>query len=516
MLRAPGVNKKPKATRSGGFHVKTGSEIQVVLAKPKQIRSRIRHVKCDEAKPSCLQCSKTGRTCDGYEDKPPIIFKPQSRARWNTTPDKPLPSIFALAPRFSSDESEIRSFDFFRSGIGPVMFQAFNLSVMDRVIMQLAHSDDTVKHAVVALGSLGEQLSKYKSHSPLALERDSHLRFARVQNAKAICQLRRQLSNGQQQSIELALIACFLFVIFDFLLGDDQSSYAHLKAGLKILRRCYAIQEGVTISNDRALFVAQSPLVIDFARIFTEMDLHAAIWLGLTSCQSPPFIGILNVKTAEAPAKVFLTLEDAADSLHSKSMKIHMLRHSLAEYDSSTSHMAVIPMHMQSERQERLSDLLTWPPALDKLLEQIPYTAESARRLTLMKMNYVSTFINISTVLQPRLADKYLELTPFFRQILGFARMLLRPATMENRVNLLRAIAFNEVEKGSDDIPMFAFVAGVIQPLHLVAEKCVDSSLCREAIALLEETPWREGAWDSLTMATIARRKLETRTSDAS
>ena len=177
--------------------------------------------------------------------------------------------------------------------------------------------------------------------------------------------------------------------------------------------------------------------------------------------------------------------------------------------------VAEIPMHIQSERQELLSDLRTWPPALDKLLEHIPYTAECARRTILMKMNYVSTFINISTVLQPYVADKYLEFTPSFRQILSLAEMLLRPATVQSRQDLLRAIAINNVENASIDIPMFAFVAGAIQPLHLVAEKCVDSSLCREAIALLEERPWKEGAWDSTTMAAIAKRKLAARTADS-
>ena len=302
--------------------------------------ARIRHVKCDEAKPACVQCSKTGRVCDGYEDKSSVTTIQRSRTRWNVTPkNQPLPSIFRLAPRFSGDENEIHSFDFFRSCIGPIVFQAFNLSVVDQMIMQLAHSDNTVKHAVVALGSLGEQLAKYRSLGPLALNRDSRLHFARVQNAQAICQLRKQLSNGQQQSIELALIACFLFVIFDFLLGDDESSFAHLKAGLNILRDCYPIQEGATIAVDRALFVAQSPLIVDFARIFTEMDLHAAIWLGLTTCQSRPLIGLMNGTIGEKAAKVFSTLEDAADSLHFQLMSIHMFRHSLAEYDSTSYHM---------------------------------------------------------------------------------------------------------------------------------------------------------------------------------
>ena len=178
--------------------------------------------------------------------------------------------------------------------------------------------------------------------------------------------------------------------------------------------------------------------------------------------------------------------------------------------------IAEIPMRIRSEGQELLSDLRAWPSALDKLLENIPYTAECARRTILMRMNYVSTFINISTVLQPYLVDKYLEFTPSFRQILSLAKMLLRPATMENRADLLHAIAINHAEKCSDDIPMFDFVAGAIQPLHMVAEKCVDGSICREAIALLEERPWKEGAWDSITMAAIARRKLEGRVLEVS
>lgn len=173
-------------------------------------------------------------------------------------------------------------------------------------------------------------------------------------------------------------------------------------------------------------------------------------------------------------------------------------------------------MRIQSERQELLSDLRAWPPALDEFLEHGPYTAECARRTMLLKMNYISTFINISTVLQPDMADNYLEFTPSFRQILSLATMLLRPATTESRVDLLRAITLNIVEKDSNDIPMFAFVPGAIQPLHVVAEKCVDSSLCREAIALLEERPWKEGAWDSTTMAAIARRKLAARSLDVS
>lgn len=172
---------------------------------------------------------------------------------------------------------------------------------------------------------------------------------------------------------------------------------------------------------------------------------------------------------------------------------------------------AGLPFHVQAQKEGLLFELRTWPSALDTLLDRIPYTAECARRITLMKMNYFSTFINISTLSQPCGTEKYRELTPIFRQILDLAKILLCPATAESRADLMRAILVNSWETDSGDLRLFAFVAGVIQPLHMVADKCVDVTLCEEALELLEDMPWREGAWDSAVMASIARRRLRQR-----
>ena len=133
-----------------------------------------------------------------------------------------------------------------------------------------------------------------------------------------------------------------------------------------------------------------------------------------------------------------------------------------------------------------------------------------------MRMMYYSTLINLSTSLQPCGSENYRTYTHVFRQIVNLAATLLRPATTCNRTELLRIIAINNAERDSANLPMFAFVSGAIQPLHMVADKCCDISICIEAIELLEETPWREGAWDSTVMANIARRKLQQRKEDHS
>lgn len=418
--------------------------------------------------------------------------------------------------------------------------------------MQLSCTDNTVKHAVVALGSIGEHLMKDRSLTMKTLYQDKSLRFAHEQNTKAIQQLRRHLISGKDQSIELTLISCFLFIIFDFFFGDDVSSHAHLKAGINILKGCLPMDRCNTTLGTPSLRNAAISELID---LFTVMDLHAAIWLGLSSFQLPPLPINGNKILSTRPLSCFQSLEEACDSLSVQLMRTHVFNHSLVAYESNActagtslnvprfechsrsskrfhlyrkrQHVFVaewhcserymliaqieVPFHLLARKAEFLFDLRTWLPALDALLETIPVTGETTRRVSLMKMVYLATFINLSTLLQPPEINKYHKYNSIFEQIVDLAKWLLRPASTENRDDLLRIITINNAETDSKNLPMFAFVAGAIQPLHMVAEKCCDTRLCLEAIGLLEERPWKEGAWDSTVMATIARRKLQER-----
>ena len=297
---------------------------------------RIRHVKCDEGKPSCAQCTKTGRVCDGYE-KPPCTRVAQPKATSYCSPYPTVPNTRTIAPRLLGNNDEARSFEFFQHVLGPSVFDAFsNLAAVDQLTMQLSHSDGVVKHAVVALGSIGEQLMKDRSLSLKRSDHDKSLHFAHVQNVKAIQQLRKQLSCGKQQSVELTLLCCFLFIIFDFFYGDDVSSHAHLKAGLQILHSCIPQGMRSTESTNLRKWKTPSPILGDFARIFSVMDLHAAVWLGLSSFQSPPLVDVSNGVLSDKPISVFNTLEDASYSLNFQLMRIHVFHHSLAPYRSAS------------------------------------------------------------------------------------------------------------------------------------------------------------------------------------
>lgn len=53
--------------------------------------------------------------------------------------------------------------------------------------------------------------------------------------------------------------------------------------------------------------------------------------------------------------------------------------------------------------------------------------------------------------------------------------------------------------------PMFAFDMQNVWPLFVVAKKCRDPVVRREAVRLLIEWPRREGIWDSVVAAAISK-----------
>ena len=129
-----------------------------------------------------------------------------------------------------------------------------------------------------------------------------------------------------------------------------------------------------------------------------------------------------------------------------------------------------------------------------------------------MRANYHSLLINLSTLFTPLSPSPFTTFTPNFEHILANVSSILYSASSSSsavaaRKELVRAMAANCAEPDPENISILAFAVGAIQPLFLVATKCEDVGMRMEAVKMLEEQPWREGAWDSVVMAGIARRR---------
>lgn len=459
-------------------------------------------MKCDEEKPACRKCRDTGRICDGYAKRdvadkaavPSLLYG----KLWQQSYSAVVGSFYA----FLTSGEERRHFDYFQSQTRQQISSAFGSSTQaHQLILQGSHSNTSIKHTVLALGSLGEQIYENQVLGQHKAEEDSRLLYTDTQYSRAITELQKDLNSFKNPPIELILTSCLLLSLFDFLRGESIRAQVHLRAGIDILCRFYT-NELSALKDIPKDHIQQPSLVRDFAIIFSVMDLHAAIWLGSLP-QFPPLLPQLSNGGPELDEMPRASLDDVSYRLNCQVVRAHVFHHKHTSCPKSTALDTRIPFHVQAEKQRLLYELEQWPSALTAcLLTMPPLTPHESRRITLMRMNYKSLYITLSAMLCPASPSLYAAFTRLFTQILADATSLFE---YSDRQSLLCAVAANCKEYVPLKMPLFAFVVGAIQPLYLTATRCVDPRMCEQAVRMLEQEPWREGAWNSIVMARLAR-----------
>ncbi len=196
-------------------------------------QSRLRRIKCDEAKPSCQKCSSTGRRCEGYFYS---AFTPPSSTPSSSQHSSSPETITALSPceisqlsrsrthspltfmqpinKLSTDR-ERRCFKFFQDHTVTQLDGFFNSPFwqqMSRLLLQTAYHEPAVRHAAVALGALHEGFELgYQPNLGVAKEED----FAVQQYVKALGYLVEPIQKRGKQAADVALVTCILFVCFE-------------------------------------------------------------------------------------------------------------------------------------------------------------------------------------------------------------------------------------------------------------------------------------------------------------
>lgn len=471
--------------------------------------SRIRHVKCDEEKPACLKCRSTGRTCDGYLTN----TKRRTPVETIATPSSPdfassqilhahhFSIVTGLTPSISGTTQERHCFEYFRFQIGQELSYVLLPESTYKYVLQACHSDDAIKSAVIAIGSMGQRLRVNHLLTSDNTQANGLQDFAQLQYCKALRHLRAQMCSDPARSVELAIISCFLFTIFEFLQGNDAGSLVHLRSGLNILRR-ESKTNGVTPGRDS--------LRREITRIFSVLDMAATMWLGLRSLQSPAIMPLEEwASFAPDPPSLnhFLDLDDAAAALNYQITRMYQCRRWVTPSDISS---IINCPKAYAQCRDFMAELEQWPAALDALLDSMEQSAlnvEMQNRVSVMQMNYKTVVIQTTLCLERR-DEQYVgdEHEAEYRQILSLAESIIFPMDEATKSRIDGVILANN--RGPNPMPLFSFFAGIIHPLFVVAVNCRNLSASQEAVSLLSTTPWREGAWDSCSMARIAGRKI--------
>lgn len=197
--------------------------IQIAYGPITDLEDRIRKVKCDETKPFCQRCHKTGRKCDGYFD-PRALTK--RRSMKDVSPhDQVLGSLLE-----SAAPEEKRAFWFFHQCTAPCISGDFDAIFWRVVVLQTCQTEPALRHAVLAVSSLHESLGGAWPFPNGSIARPQQS----LQYNRAITHFTEQMKNPHTKPL-VSLLTCILFVCIEYMQGKHKESLIHLEQGRQLL-----------------------------------------------------------------------------------------------------------------------------------------------------------------------------------------------------------------------------------------------------------------------------------------
>ncbi|MCJ1478076.1 hypothetical protein MMC13_006751 [Lambiella insularis] len=481
---------RPKRTRASLPKVRTGC-----------MTCKIRHVKCDEQKPSCVKCIRTGRVCDGYSR----FFTAHSdwEQKRQVIPYVKITPLQNLDVRLPGSDKERRSFDFFRVQTLAELEISLHTPTWNRLILQLSHNNPIVRHAAVALGAIGERFFIHDVSTPHNQEANACHDYGLLHYQKALGSLREHICRKGEDTISLILISCFLFICFEFMQGNEAGVLAHLQSGLNIVRGL----EAKTYEAASSLICSRSSssLDIDIKRVYTILDVQATLWLGSNEVEGTRITEPPENLRALPPIKAFADLHEAQIYLGSYSGRMLYFSRSL----SHSKNIREDDILKREEGDEIVRLLEEWPNLLQELFIRKSHelSVEHLQWVAVMSTNHKVIRLSHSCTMESDKAAVYHRLEHLFEDIIRLSNTLLEPVNAMRDVRLTRYLRIGDPLEGP--MPVFHFTVGLIQPLYFTAIKCRNRSISQRAIAMLATAPWREDAWDSAAMAKIAERKVK-------
>lgn len=461
---------------------------------------RIRRIKCDESKPACVKCTSTGRICDGYAIKPNAPDPPEDSqlvpVRARSIPDE-------LSVGISENRAESRGFHFFQTYVCPQLSSELHSVFWERLILQTSHADTAIRHAAIAFGALGERLLMNNVMTFGNEDANKLHDFASFQYYKALQALRKQLSSGQERSVEFTLIICFIFICFEFLQGNESAVVTHLRSGISIVRQ-YKFR-GVQFDPDNPSAPPTEPVDFGYhvAILFSTLDISAGNWMATPSFGMPvPIVHKLDYRSPLLEG--FPNTEKAEEYLDNLCTQLHRVLPAWAFVPSDSD---ISPKFLSATTplvEGLFSTLDNWLRAMDAFMarSQHEFSVHELRKATILILHHRVATLRLTACCQVSEEEFYRESECDFNYIISMSTSLCQPidATIKSR----------DLGSGQSH-NLFSFQESIIYPLYFTAVHCHKPEIQNEALSMLSTSPWREGAWDSAAMARIAERSIRHR-----
>ncbi|KAK1574402.1 C6 zinc finger domain-containing protein [Colletotrichum navitas] len=533
----------------GSLESENSTGKRLLSHRPRQTRTtgKKRHIKCDEAKPYCMNCLKTRGVCDGYAAKP---RKNRSRALLKEVERlNPGNPCRPGSPRGLIREPNVNTLDFttdlqsvyfndwnelLRSSLGGASFSRTKL--WTTTIPQLSRQNPALRHAAISIGAISRALSSHSSyvvarnfHNVANLLQSPHYQNAIVHYCKA---LRLQgKADFQTASIQEVVLLSILFVAFEALRGNRHSALQHVKFGFMMLHELLISEDSEQLIWNLAPDPRQ--LVTEVLEMYTQLDVQSRTVLSgrVASSRSPAYelaqglkarghtIETYNMQIQRYTdpgdwrkdmPEVFNDADDAYAWWKTCQARIAKLAPLLLNVvddikfgdikDEQDIDRALELIQNQPELlaycEKSVANLQQWrqsfEPLYNRTLSDPNVPRKEYLRLLHMRMHYL---VLLLYSFFPRYADEatIASMTPYCREVNDVVEILLREQQKD-----IKSAAH-----------IFSMDFGLAWQLTIVAMTCRDPLVRDNSTRILEAYPRREGLWDSVAFLAVLRKNRE-------
>ncbi|RAK98116.1 Zn(II)2Cys6 transcription factor [Aspergillus ibericus CBS 121593] len=482
---------------------------------------KIRRIKCDLSRPSCLKCRSTGRTCDGYNEMPLACkaerIQPTQYAREivdrvdSCDSDHPCTTASAYEPtRWHSKYHDLNLQNLGSLMVLPVtgstqaeaMYFFQDISIKDlneyrpcepwrKILMFFSQTVPAVRHAAMALALIHRNY----------LDRDSHERGYqspswkdRLQDKAPLIHYNRAIelllnleSGDSAETTAVTLLVCYLFTCFDHLAGDDVQAVKHLRGGVALLRSIETASFS-HCTSDNAQSSGVHAILCQVAKQIHHLDMQAVMFLVDWTPANIQETFMSHLALDDSP---FRSLDQAADHLQNLLTQVMRLRNTNYQI-SPTDTMSPLP---SSLKDIVLGQLETWSNLFENLLQQDGPSGSdfgTGPLVSLLRLQHTIAWILLNGYGPGREMD-YDKFLPQFQQCVALAG---------------EVAAAHQRYSGSSR-STFTPEIGFLPVLYIIGVKCRHPIVRRQVLSILRRQLIREAAWDSISTARVVERVIE-------
>jgi hypothetical protein len=502
------------------------------------LKTRNRHVKCDEIKPECLRCQKLGFRCDGYAavldskarsgtlanhndrnlSKKTRLLLPKGVAAAGHEPGVtgPFPPQGYSNPplrhpqlkQFSTAQ-EYRCFRLFCDRTTATLSSHFKGSLWNKVVLQACESSPAIRHAVIAIGALDLTMDVVAPAPGFATGSwsmvSSHHRFALQQYSKAITKLGQSLA-GQNFDIRNVLIACLLTVCFETWNGDIQSAMTQVRSGLKLIKEWRMNKS----TSGNALKTVLDSGTNELMHAFYRLDNDTIVVMDEEPIEIHLMVDPNGKHKFQPIPDEFKTFEEAKMNLElfigqvlhwiaaayawaSRSKDESKIRTHPSIAGQADSETTTTPKYEYGDQREAYLDgFRKWYRSFQNLVDSSGALPENFAATTSLKLRWKAIYTSL-------VANHFQGETSYDALVADFQEI----------VDLGEALINHESRNINGRRPQYSFDGSFVISIYAVGLKCRDAVTRRRAIRLLENCSIREGTRDSALSAKLMRIQME-------